>query len=82
MSDAKWLSYGMMAKVGVAIFVYQKPIIPDCALCDTIGAVKRNDVGTWGWWRWPSKFFPEWRGGEGVESTEEEARKKVLEGWL
>jgi len=73
-----------MTRIGVAVFVYQKQIVPDCALYDTLGVIRQNDDGTWGWWRWPSKFFPEWvkYAGEGVEPSESEARVMVLEGWL
>ncbi len=82
MSDTRWVSYGMAAKVGVAVFVYQAQIVLNCALHDTLGVVRQNDDSTWSWWRWRSKFFPEWRGGEGVASSEHEARVTVLEGWL
>jgi len=82
MSDARWISYGMMATVGVVVIIYQKPIVPDCAIYETIGAVRLSDDGTWCWWRWSSRFFPEWEDGKGMELTEKDAEDRVLEGWL
>lgn len=77
MSDTIWLQDGRVRP----LWVYQKPIVPDCGTFEILGAVRKNDLGAYEWWRWESRFFPEWKGGHGFEANEYDAKTKVWEGW-
>lgn len=48
---------------------------------EILGRVKEKNDKRWEWWRWSSKYHKNWRTGQGVEKTREEAEKQVLNGW-
>jgi len=66
----------------ISLKVYQVPIVPDCDTLEMLGATRKiNDRGAYEWWRWDSRFYPEWTRGHGFEGNEFDAISKVLEGW-
>jgi len=78
MSEGIWLQESRM----IPLKVYQVPIVPDCETFEVLGAVRRITLSTsYEWWRWESRFYPEWPSGHGFEESEFEAVSKVLEGW-
>jgi len=76
MSDEIWLQDSRMTPLKV----YRKPIVPDCDTLETLGAV-RQVSNSYEWWRWESRFFPEWKAGHGFEANELAAITSVCEGW-
>ena len=59
--------------------VYRVPILPNCDTLEIVGAVRKIS-NSYEWWRWESRFFPEWKAGHGFEANEWEAMVEVSEG--
>jgi hypothetical protein len=78
MSNAIWLQDSFTL---TPLKVYQVPIVPDCGTFETLGAIRAVGDGAYEWWRWESRFYPEWPSGHGFTGNEFEAMTKVLEGW-
>jgi hypothetical protein len=78
MNDERWIQDCR----SVPLKVYQVPIIPDCDTFEMLGAIRTVDgIRAYEWWRWESRFYPEWPSGHGFVGNEHQAISKVLEGW-
>ena len=60
--------------------VYRVPIVPGCKTYEIVGAVRKRS-NSYEWWRWESRFFPEWPSGHGFEANEYDAMAEVYGGW-
>lgn len=65
--------------------IYCVPIAQNTRIHTQLGRVKMKNDGRWSWVRWRARDFchEEWNGNneQGVESTQKEAEKRVLDGW-
>jgi len=77
--DTKWNS--AWNGVDHRVYVYQRSIVTNCTVVETLGAIREVCNGLWHFWRWPSKFFPGWLEGGGSASSGYTARQLVEEGW-
>ena len=62
---------------------YNVPSLPNATIHETLGKVWKRKDERWNWVRHSSCYsWNHWQIGQGVASSLEEAKKKILEGWI